>query len=101
MTFDPSVTLGAVLNAAVLLIGFVGAFVRIGGRIDLLTLRIEEMEKKIDSASDHDRRVSILEERVTNHVQMLTVAQRDISDLRRGEGFIQGHRKSVDGEYGS
>jgi hypothetical protein len=30
---------------------------------------------------------------------MLTTAQRDISDLRRGEGFITSHRKSVDGEY--
>lgn len=99
MTFDPSVTLGAILNAAVLLIGFVGAFVRIGGRIDLLSQRLEAVEKKIDTAADHDKRVSILEERVTNHVKMLTTAQRDISDMRRGEGFITSHRKSIDGEY--
>ena len=101
MTFDPTITSGAILNALVLLVGFVVAFTRIGGRIDLLTLRMEAMEKKIDSSSDHDKRVSILEERITNHVKMLTVAQRDISDLRRGKGFIQNHRESVDGEYGS
>jgi len=99
MTFDPSITLGAIINALVLLVGFVGAFVRIGGRIDLLAQRLEAVEKKIDTSADHDKRVSILEERVTNHVKMLTTAQRDISDLRRGEGFITGHRKSVDGEY--
>lgn len=99
MTFDPSITLGAIINAAVLLVGFVVAFTRIGGRIDLLAQRLEAVEKKIDTAADHDKRVSILEERVTNHVTMLTTAQRDISDLRRGEGFIAGHRKSVDGEY--
>ena len=106
MTFDPTLSFGAILNAAVLLVGFVVAFTRIGGRIDLLAQRFDafkekfsEIEKKIDQSSDHDKRVAILEERVTNHVRMLTTAQRDISDLRRGEGFITGHRKSVDGEY--
>jgi hypothetical protein len=106
MTFDPSITLGALLNAGVLLVGFVGAFVRIGGRIDLLTHRMASSEKAIESmasalksASDADKRLATLEERISNHVKMLTIAQRDISDLRRGEGFISGHRKSVDGEY--
>lgn len=99
MTFNPEITYGAILNAVVLLIGFVGAFTRIGGRIDLLAQRLEAVEKKIDTAADHDKRVSILEERVTNHVKMLTTAQRDISDMRRGEGFITGYRKGVDGEY--
>jgi hypothetical protein len=99
VTFNPEITYGAILNAVVLLIGFVGAFTRIGGRIDLLAQRLEAVEKKIDTAADHDKRVSILEERVTNHVKMLTTAQRDISDMRRGEGFITGYRKGVDGEY--
>lgn len=99
MTFDPTITLGAILNAAVLLVGFVVAFTRIGGRIDLLALRMEGVEKKIDASSDIGKRVAILEERVTNHVSMLTTAQRDISDLRHGKGFITRDRKSVDGEY--
>lgn len=99
MTFDPSITLGAILNAAVLLVGFVGAFVRIGGRIDLLSQRVKQMEEAIREHKDFDKRLTTTEERLTNHVAMLTTAQRDISDLRRGEGFITSHRKSVDGEY--
>lgn len=99
MTFDPTVTFGAILNAAVLFVGFVGAFVRIGGRIDLLALRMEAMEEAIRDHREFDKRLTTTEERLTNHVAMLTTAQRDISDLRRGEGFITGHRKSVDGEY--
>jgi hypothetical protein len=99
MTFDPSITLGAILNALVLLVGFVGAFVRIGGRIDLLALRMEAVEKKIDASSDVGKRVAILEERVTNHVTMLTTVQRDVSDLRHGQGFITGARRGIDGEY--
>ncbi len=99
MTFNPEINLGALLNAVVLLIGFVVAFTRIGGRIDLLAQRLLQVEEKIDKAADHDKRVSILEERVTNHVTMLATAQKDISDLRHGQGFITSHRKSVDGEY--
>lgn len=99
MTFDPSITMGALLNAGVLLVGFVVAFTRIGGRIDLLAQRMEAVEKSLDASSDAHHRLATLEERLTNHVQMLTIAQRDISDLRRGAGFITAARHHVDGEY--
>ncbi len=99
MTFDPSITLGAVLNACVLLVGFVVAFTRIGGRIDLLSLRLGSVEEALKNSKGVDSRIATVEERLTNHVSMLTTAQRDISDLRRGEGFIKGHRAGIDGEY--
>jgi len=99
MTFDPSITFGALLNAGVLLVGFVVAFTRIGGRIDLLAQRLKAVEEAVKESSDIDKRLATLEERVTNHVHMLTIAQADISDLRRGKGFITSHRQSVDGEY--
>jgi hypothetical protein len=97
--FDPTITLGAILNAGVLLVGFVVAFTRIGGRIDLLAQRLEAVEVAVKASSDFDKRLATLEERLTNHVKMLTTAQSDISDLRHGQGFIQSHRKSIDGEY--
>ncbi len=99
MTFDPTITFGAIVNAGVLLVGFVVAFTRIGGRIDLLAARMQAVEKSMELSSDADKRLATLEERITNHVQMLTIAQRDISDLRRGAGFITAHRRQVDGEY--
>jgi hypothetical protein len=99
MTLDPTITFGALLNAGVLLIGFVGAFVRIGGRIDLLSQRLASVEAAVKAASDVDKRLTTTEERLSNHVKMLGVAQRDISDMRRGKGFITGDRASVDGEY--
>jgi hypothetical protein len=99
MTFDPSITMGAILNAGVLLVGFVVAFTRIGGRLDMLSQRIEAMEEAVRDHRDFDRRLTTTEERLTNHVRMLTAAQQDIADMRRGQGFIKGHRKSIDGEY--
>lgn len=112
MSFDPTITFGAVLNAAVLLVGFVVAFTRIGGRLDLLnqrldstekvtTRRLENIEESLLTTAEDNRRLATLEERLTNHVKMLTIAQRDISDLRRGDGFIRASRQQggVDGEY--
>jgi hypothetical protein len=99
VTFDPSVSLGAILNAAVLLVGFVGAFVRIGGRIDLLAQRLKSVEETLKDTRDFEKRLTINEERITNHGRSITTVQQDISDLRRGEGFIKGNRSGVDGEY--
>jgi hypothetical protein len=99
MTFDPTITFGAILNAGVLLVGFVVAFTRIGGRIDLLSMRLGSVEEAVKAQRDVDARIATVEERLTNHVTMLTTAQRDISDLRRGNGFIRTPRDRVDGEY--
>jgi len=100
MSLDPTITFGALLNAAVLLIGFVVAFTRIGGRIDLMAQRLTAVEIAIKSTQDIDRRLTTIEERLTNHVTMLTSALRDISDLRRGRGFIQNRSDGgVNGEY--
>ena len=100
MTFDPTISFGAILNAAALLIGFVVAFTRIGGRIDLLAMRLGAVEEAVKGARTIDNRIGILEERVTNHATIIATAQRDISDLRHGKGWITDHkRKSLDGEY--
>jgi hypothetical protein len=100
MTFDPTITSGAVLNAIVLLVGFVVAFTRIGGRIDLLAQRLKTVEEALKKLSDDGTRIAILEERVTNHGKMIATNQLIIEDLRRGKGFIAGNRQSVDGGYG-
>ena len=100
MTLDPTVSFGAILNAIVLLIGFVGAFVRIGGRIDLLSQRMVAVEEAVKGTRTSDTRLVLLEERITNHGTNLAVAQRDISDLRHGKGWITDQwRKGIDGEY--
>jgi hypothetical protein len=99
MTFDPSITLGAILNAVVLLVGFVGAFVRIGGRIDLLSLRLGSVEEAVKGSGSTEKQLAILNERQTNHATTLATVQRDISDLRHGEGFIAGRRSGIDGEH--
>jgi hypothetical protein len=100
VVFDPTISFGAILNAVALLVGIVVAFTRIGGRIDLLSMRLEAVEEAIKISRKVDSRLGILEERVTNHGTTIATAQRDIFDLRHGKGWITDQwRKSVDGEY--
>ena len=99
MTFDPTISFGAILNAAALLIGFVVAFTRIGGRLDLLAMRLGAVEEAVKGSRTSENRIGILEERVTNHATIIATAQRDIFDLRHGKGFITRDRSGIDGEY--
>lgn len=98
MTFDPTITVGAVLNALVLLVGFAVAFTRIGGQIALLAQRLKAVEDAIKEQSNNNTRIAILEERVTNHGKMIATNQNVIEDLRHGRGFVNGAR-GVDGAY--
>lgn len=97
--FDPTITLGAIINAVVLLIGFVVAFTRIGGRIDLLSLRMASVEEAVKGSHSVGSQIAVLEVRQTNHATNLATLQREVSDLRRGKGYIKDQREGIDGEY--
>lgn len=99
MTFDPTVTLGAILNLGGIISVALIYLIRMEGKMNLFALRIKALEGSVAALVKTDVRLATIEERLTNHVQMLTTAQRDISDLRRGEGFITNRRSTVEGEY--
>src|SRR5687768_449529 len=99
MNFDPTISGGAILQALSLLIGFVVFFTRIGGRLDLLTQRMQSVEDAIKDHRGLEKRIIILEERATNQGKTITIIQSDVSGLKRGQGYITSHRTSIDGEY--
>lgn len=93
ITFDGTISLGALVNAAVLLIGFVVAFTRLGGRLDLLSLRLQGVETVLAATQKFDIRITLIEERISN-------LQKEIAALKRGEGWShEKPRTGVDGEY--
>lgn len=99
MTIDPTISYGAILNAAALLVGFLVAFIRLGGRIDILSIRLGAVEDAVKGNSSTDKRLAILEDRQTNHATLISTIQRDLSDLRHGDGYVIGRRVGIDGEY--
>jgi hypothetical protein len=99
LTFDWSLNLSAVINAGVLIIGFVGTFHRLGSRMDLLTYRLKTLEETVRETRDIDTRLTTVEERVNNHGRDIRDVRDQVNGLKRGEGWITQHRKSIDGEY--
>lgn len=100
MTFDGTITLGALLNAAVLIIGFTIAFTRIGGRIDLLAQRVTSVEEVLTRQRDVSERLAVIETRQATHGTLIANAQTEIQDIRRGRGFIRDRASGgIDGEY--
>ena len=99
MTFDPTITLGAILNfAGIVGIGLV-YMIRMEGKINFFSLRVGKLEDAVKALTKTDPRLAVIEERITNHSKIITTAQQDISGLRRGGGFISSCRESIDGEY--
>ena len=98
MTFDPTISLGSIL----ILVGNIALFliyiIRLEGKINLLTLRTTTLEQTLKALAQTDSRLAIIDERIANHGKMLATAQGDISDLRKGKGWIQGPQ-GIDREY--
>lgn len=93
MTVDPTITFGALLNAFVLLIGFVVAFTKLGGRLDLMSQRLTAVEEAIRSWRDVTERLAV-------HSQMIVGMQNDIRDMKHGRGFVQARSEGgLNGEY--
>ena len=104
--FDPTITIGAVF-IVLSQIGSMFLFItRVDKRIDLLSMSVDNLSKRLDAQGDSIKeytkigeRFATLEGRVTNHASLLATTQRDLSDLRRGNGFIRDPRGGSDGEY--
>jgi hypothetical protein len=95
---DPSVLFG-LFNLAAYIVTIAIAFTKLGGRMDVIVTRLSSVESDVKNLSATDRRIAVIEERQGSHAKLINTALEDISSLRKGEGFITGHRTRVDGEY--
>jgi hypothetical protein len=91
MTFDPTITLGTLLQIVVFLSGGLFAFMRVQTKLELLAQRVQSLEKASSNIG------SILSS-VAVQSQRLTSLEGDVRELRHGRGFIRGGQ-GVDGEY--
>lgn len=109
MTFDSTVTLGALLNVGAVVVGFVLFIAALRGRLDMVDQSVEAIQdtikaiqKKLDDVVAQDKRIAIVEERQSTTSKLLTNMADDIHDLRRGDGYIRNHKtrnQTIDGEY--
>lgn len=98
MFSNPTVIFG-LFNLAAYVVTIAIAFTKLGGRMDVISTRLTNVEMDVRNLAATDRRIAVIEERQTSHARMITNSMEDIQSLRKGEGFISGHRSRVDGEY--
>lgn len=110
VNFDLTITLGTILETAILGGGGVAALVTL--RNTVTTLKAEAADSKRDVKeqfagiqSELKKMGEILigmarfDERLTNLDKRVTSHGRKLDELAHGDGFVRGHRGSVDGEY--
>lgn len=106
MSFDPTINAGNLIILAIAVIGFIGAWHKFGGRIDMLEYKVETVEKTLQNISDTLKKIAETETKMAlidarqlelerTHATTLTI----VEGLRKGEGYIQFRRSNMDGEY--
>ena len=110
INFDLTITLGTIIETAVLCGGGIAALATL--RSTVSSLRTEAAAAKKDSKeqfagiqNELKKMGDILigmarfDERIANLDKRVTSQGRRIDDLSRGDGFVRGHRTTLDGEY--
>ena len=97
MVFDPTISFGAIFNALCLFIGFVVAFTRIGGRLDLMAQRLSTLEKYAESSQSNDKRLVLVEERVTTQGKLIKCVVQEVAQIRRNRNG-KSHDESDDND---
>jgi len=106
-TFEPTINLGNVITITLALAAALGAWYKVGSRLDLIEYRVKAIEDTLKTLSEvlksianTDKEIAVLDQRQLAVEGVVSTLSRDVADLRRGEGFIQAPRRgNVDGEY--
>jgi len=123
VTLDLTISIGTILQTAVIAGGGVAAIVTLRNTVKTLKDQLKAdgednkeefkaireqtgaqfagVQSELKKMSEILIKQALVEERILNLDRRVTSQGRQIDELRRGEGFIRSHRSAVDGEYGA
>lgn len=107
MIFEPTVNAGNLIMIAMIAVGIIGGWYKFGGRLDIIEYRVKAIEDTlkiiamaIEKQNANEKQLALVEAHVAAIDSQIATLSKEVSDLRRGEGFIQAPRRAnVDGEY--
>jgi hypothetical protein len=90
---------GIVFQTVVFLLGGYAMVLRTNSATITLKEEIHEMNTELAELKKVVVVQAVQTTRIDNIRDQLTMLQRNVEDLRRGDGFVQSRRSGVDGEY--
>lgn len=88
--------IGIGIQTLLYLLGGYSMVVRNDARTDILREQIEGMTKELKKLADVVTLQAVQTERIQNLSARVTMLQRNIEDLRRGDGYIRPHIEGED-----
>lgn len=98
MAIDWTISIGSLIQVVVILLGGVSVLVTLRNTVAGLKTDVADIQKELQKMGDILTKMAVAETRLDNQDTRLGRVEHDIRDLRRGVGFVKGHR-GVDGEY--
>ena len=107
MHFENTINIGNLVMIAMIAVTVIGGWYKFGGRLDIIEYRVKAIEDTLKTLSeilksiaDTNKEMAVLDRRQLTIEGTVATLGKELSDLRRGEGFIQNPRRAnIDGEY--
>lgn len=104
---DLSINLTTIIGIVVWIVTLAIAWSKFGNRIDMLELRVQNVEKAIASIAEtlasfnkNETQLALMQQSITAIQAQQATLHETVELMRRGEGFITGPRRgNLQGEY--
>lgn len=98
MNIDWTISVGNIIQVCVIAGGGLLVLMTMKGTVDVLKRDVGSIQTEIKKMGDILTKMAVAENRLDNTDTRLTNVERDLRDLRRGEGFIRGP-SGIDREF--
>lgn len=106
--FDPTINVGNIVTIIIGIVTLTIAWVKLGGRLDMLEFRVNAMEDTLKRIAEliekqvaNEKQIALLHQEVTAVATQHTTLYATVEGMRRGEGFVIARRGNLEGEYGA
>ena len=98
MAIDWTVSIGSIIQVVGMIVGGLIVLVTLKNTVSELQKDVSAVQMELQKMGDILTKMAVAETRINNTDTRLSRVESDIRDLRRGVGFVKGH-KGIDGEY--
>lgn len=97
---EPTITLGNIIEIGSIIAGGLAVLITLKNNVAVLKSDVAGMQKEIQKIGEILVKMADLRGEIGELRVRVTAAEKDIRELRHGEGFIRGNfNRSIDGEY--